>query len=85
MVPAKSANVSVVVVLVVQPPDFVVERVVVVETGPVGLSLAETVTVLEVVHVRRLQLSSGICVAPKGVGCRADSPPGASADARRWP
>jgi hypothetical protein len=64
MVPANSANVSVVVVLVVQPPDFVVERVVVVEAGPVGLSLAETVTVLEVVHVRRLQLSSGICVAP---------------------
>jgi hypothetical protein len=50
----------VVVVFVVQPPDFVVERVVVVETGPVGESLADTVTVLENVHVRLLQLSSGI-------------------------
>ena len=37
-------------------PDFVVDRVVDVEMGPVGLSLAERVTVLESVHVRRLQL-----------------------------
>jgi len=33
--------------LVVQVPDFVVERVTVVEIGPVGLSLADTVTVLD--------------------------------------
>jgi hypothetical protein len=60
IVPASSANVSVVVVLVVQPPDFVVERDVVVETGPVGVSCADTVTVLDDVHVRRLQSSSVI-------------------------
>ena len=50
--------------MVVQVPDLVVERVVVVEIGPVGLSLAETVTVLDDVQVRLLQLSSGICVSP---------------------
>jgi hypothetical protein len=65
IVPASSAKVSVVVVLVVQPPDLVVERVVVVETGPVGVSLADTVTVLADVHVRLLQLSSVICVADR--------------------
>jgi hypothetical protein len=47
IVPARSANWSVVVVLVVQLPDLVVERVVDVEIGPVGLSLADTVTILE--------------------------------------
>lgn len=62
IVPANSANLSVVVVLVVQFPDLVVERVTVVEIGPVGLSLADTVTVLDAVQVRLLQLSSGICV-----------------------
>jgi hypothetical protein len=44
------------VVFVVHDPDFVVDRVVDVEMGPVGLSLAETVTVLEPVQLRRLQL-----------------------------
>ena len=63
-VPARSANCSVVVVLVVQLPDFVVEREVVVETGPVGLSLAETVTVRDV-QFCLLQLSIGICVAAR--------------------
>jgi hypothetical protein len=62
MVPANSANVSVVVDLVVQFPDLVVERVTVVVIGPVGVSLADTVTVLDDVQVRRLQLWSGICV-----------------------
>jgi len=61
-VPANSANVSVVVDLVVQFPDLVVERVTVVEIGPIGVSLADTVTVLDDVQVRRLQVSSGICV-----------------------
>jgi hypothetical protein len=63
-VPASSANLSVVVVFVVQLPSLVVERVVVVVIGPVGLSLADTVTVLDDVQVRRLQLSSGISVSP---------------------
>jgi hypothetical protein len=63
-VPASSANLSVVDVFVVQFPSLVVERVVVVVIGPVGLSLADTVTVLDDVHVRRLQLSSGISVSP---------------------
>jgi hypothetical protein len=48
--------------LVVQLPDLVVERVVVVEIGPVGLSVADTVTVLVDVQVRLPQSSSGICV-----------------------
>jgi len=60
IVPARSAKVSVVVVRVVQPPDFVVERDVVVEIGLVGVSLADTVTVLDVVHVRRPHESSVI-------------------------
>jgi hypothetical protein len=47
---------------VVQLPDFVVERVIVVEIGPVGLSLADTVTVLDVVQVRLPHCSSVICV-----------------------
>jgi ureidoglycolate hydrolase len=51
------------VVLVVQLPDLVVERVTVVEIGPVGLSLAETVTVRDGEQVRRLQVSRGICVS----------------------
>jgi hypothetical protein len=63
-VPARSANLSVVVVFVVQVPDFVIERDVVVVTGPVGLSVADTVTVLDGVHVRLLQFSSAICVSP---------------------
>jgi len=42
---------------------LVVERDVVVEIGPVGVSLADTVTVLVVVHVRRLHESSVICDA----------------------
>jgi hypothetical protein len=62
IVPANSANLSVVVDLVVQFPDLVVERVTVVEIGPVGVSLADTVTVLVDVQVRLLQLASGICV-----------------------
>lgn len=45
-----------------QFPNLVVERVTVVEIGPVGLSFADTVTVLDDVQVRLLQLSSGICV-----------------------
>ena len=56
IVPARSANCSSTVVLVVQPPDFVVERVVLVEIGPVGLSLAETVTVRDVEQVRLLHV-----------------------------
>ena len=71
IVPARSAYVSVVVVLVVQPPDFVVDRVVVVEIGPVGVSCAETVTVLEDVQVRLLQLSSGICDAGRSTDMSA--------------
>jgi hypothetical protein len=60
IVPANSANLSVVVDLVVQFPDLVVDRVTVVEIGPDGVSLADTVTVLVDVQVRLLQLSSGI-------------------------
>ena len=41
------------------------ERVVVVEIGPVGLSLADTVTVLDDVQVRLPQCSSGICVGSR--------------------
>ena len=64
-VPATSADWSVVVILVVQLPDLVVERVIVVEIGPVGLSLADTVTVLDDVQVRRPHCSSGICVGSR--------------------
>lgn len=71
IVPASSAKVSVVVVLVVQPPDFVVDRDVVVEIGPVGVSCADTVTVLEDVHVRRLQSSSVICDAGRSTDMSA--------------
>ena len=60
IVPANSANLSVVVDLVVQFPDLVVDRVTVVVIGPDGVSLADTVTVLVDVQVRLLQLSSGI-------------------------
>ena len=56
MVPARSANLSVVVDLVVHDPDFVVDLVTVVEIGPVGESLADTVTVRDPVHPRWLQL-----------------------------
>jgi len=55
--------VSVVVILVVQLPSLVVERVVVVETGPVGLSLADTVTVLDGGQFRLAQSLSAIAVA----------------------
>jgi hypothetical protein len=49
----------------VHDPDFVVDRVVDDETGPVGLSLAETVTVREAEHVRRLQVSRVIDVGSR--------------------
>ena len=45
-----------------QLPSLVVERVVVVETGPVGLSLADTVTVLDDEQFRLPQFSSGMSV-----------------------
>jgi len=51
--------------LVVQLPDLVVERVVVVEIGPVGLSLAETVTVLGAEQVRLLQSWSEMSVGSR--------------------
>ena len=44
------------VVRVVQDPDLLVARVIVVVIGPVGASLAETVTVRDEEHARRLQL-----------------------------
>jgi hypothetical protein len=44
---------------------LVVERVVVVEIGPVGLSLADTVTVLDDVQVRLPHSSSAICVGSR--------------------
>jgi hypothetical protein len=50
MVPVRLANVSVVVVLVVQLPETVVDRVVVVETGPTTVSFADTVEVVEPEH-----------------------------------
>lgn len=64
-VPATSAELSVKDVRVVQLPSVVVNLPVVVVIGPVGESLAETVTVLVVVQVRRPQDSSAICVGDK--------------------
>ena len=62
-VPATSASCSFVVVRYVQPPTVVVVRVVVVAMGLVGESLAETVTVLDGVHDRLLQVESPTSVA----------------------
>src|SRR4249920_1411700 len=62
MVPARSTNLSVVVILMVQLPSLVVERMVVVETGPVGLSLADTVTVLDGGQFRLAQSFRGMSV-----------------------
>jgi hypothetical protein len=52
IVPVRLADVSVDVVLIVQVPETVVERVVVTETSPTTLSLAETVAFVEPEHWR---------------------------------
>ena len=67
IVPERLADVSVVVVLVVQLPETDVERVVVVVISPTTLSLAETVTFVEPVHWRlcAAHVCNGITVEPR--------------------
>jgi hypothetical protein len=50
-----------VVVFVVQLPETVVDRVVVVDTGPTTLSLADTVETVEPVHDRLW--AAHVCIA----------------------
>ncbi|MEO6207847.1 MAG: hypothetical protein ABIP77_07815 [Candidatus Limnocylindrales bacterium] len=63
-VPLTDTERSVNLILVVHVPSLVVERPLVVVIGPVGVSLAETITVREFVQVLTSHRVSGIEVAP---------------------